>query len=215
MKRKILAVTVCGAAMVLTACGSSGTASSGAAQNAATAPMPEVSSPAPESSTPGAPPIPGKPFGPACAAIPETGKGSLEEMAKEPVATALASNPELSVFTKAVDKADLAEKLNKKEDITVFAPTNEAFAKIPADQLEKAMKDETLLTKILKFHVVEGRKTPTDLQNGSFTTLEGGTITTSGSGQEFKVDDKANVVCGDINTKNATVYVIDSVLMPQ
>ena len=81
-------------------------------------------------------------------------------MATEPVGTALAANPELSTLTKAVDAAGLTETLNSAKDVTVFAPTNAAFDKLPKETLDKLMADKEQLTKVLQNHVVEGRKAP-------------------------------------------------------
>jgi uncharacterized surface protein with fasciclin (FAS1) repeats len=152
------------------------------------------------------------PFGTACSAVPTTGAGSFTGMATAPVATAASNNPVLSTLVTAVQAAGLADTLNNTQGITVFAPTNDAFAKIPAATLKSVLADKAQLTKILTYHVVSGRLTPSQLA-GTHTTLEGGTVTVTGSGQSFKVDD-ANVVCGNVQTANATVYIVDSVLMP-
>lgn len=152
------------------------------------------------------------PFGTACSAVPTTGAGSFTGMATAPVATAASNNPVLSTLVTAVQAAGLADTLNNTQGITVFAPTNDAFAKIPAATLKSVLADKAQLTKILTYHVVSGRLTPSQLA-GTHTTLEGGTVTVTGSGQSFKVND-ANVVCGNVQTANATVYIVDSVLMP-
>ncbi|WP_424215060.1 fasciclin domain-containing protein [Streptomyces sp. BI20] len=156
----------------------------------------------------------GTPFGPACASVPKEGAGSLDGMAKDPVATAASHNPALSTLVSAVKKAGLVDTLNNAKDITVFAPTNEAFAKIPKADLDKVLNDKAQLTKVLTYHVVGQKVTPMQLANGSFATLEGGKLTTKGSGTDFTVNDTAKVVCGDVHTANATVYLIDTVLMP-
>jgi len=155
-----------------------------------------------------------EPFGPGCASLPASGAGSLSEMASQPVATAAASNPALSTLAQAIEKAGLTETLNSAKDITVFAPTNEAFAAIPKDKLDKLLADKAELTKVLTYHVVEGKKTPEDLTSGPLTTMQGGTLTVTGSGEDFTVDD-AKVLCGNIQTSNAVVYLIDKVLMPK
>ncbi|SCK35523.1 fasciclin domain-containing protein [Streptomyces sp. WMMB 322] len=153
-------------------------------------------------------------FGPACKAVPETGKGSFEGMAQDPVATAASNNPELSTLVGAVKKAGLADTLNSSQDITVFAPTNEAFEKIPEADLKKVISDKKMLTKVLTYHVV-GEKLPKEkLAGGSFPTLAKEDLTTAGSGDSYKVNDEAAVGCGNVRTANATVHIIDSVLMP-
>jgi uncharacterized surface protein with fasciclin (FAS1) repeats len=155
-----------------------------------------------------------KPFGPACSAVPADGAGSFDGMAQDPVATAASNNPALSTLVAAVKKAGLVDTLNNAQNITVFAPTNDAFAKIPKATLDKVLNDKAQLTKILTYHVVGQKLTPKDLENGSFDTLEKSKVTTSGSGESYTVNDSAKVVCGNVRTANATVYIIDSVLMP-
>ncbi|WP_448315353.1 fasciclin domain-containing protein [Streptomyces sp. CO7] len=155
-----------------------------------------------------------QPFGPACSSVPKDGPGSFEGMAMDPVATAASNNPALSTLVTAVKKAGLVDTLNNAQDITVFAPTNDAFDKIPKKTLEAVLNDKEQLTKILTYHVVGEKLAPADLENGSFTTLEKSKLTASGSGESFTVGDSAKVVCGGVRTANAHVYIIDSVLMP-
>jgi uncharacterized surface protein with fasciclin (FAS1) repeats len=153
-------------------------------------------------------------FGPGCEAIPMTGDGSFDGMATEPVATAASANPLLKTLVTAVTKAGLVDTLNSADGITVFAPTDDAFAKIPAATLDGVLKDKKTLTAILTHHVVAGQLTPEQLA-GSHETLNGDTIKVKGSGDDFTVGkEKAQVLCGNIPTANATVYVIDTVLMP-
>ncbi|MER7923182.1 fasciclin domain-containing protein [Streptomyces sp. NPDC096057] len=155
-----------------------------------------------------------QPFGTACSGVPKSGAGSFDGMAKDPVATAASNNPALSTLVAAVKKAGLVDTLNNAQNITVFAPTNDAFAKIPKATLDKVLNDKAQLTKILTYHVVGQPLTPKDLEKGSFTTLEKSKVTTSGSGENYMVNDSAKVVCGNVKTSNATVYIIDTVLMP-
>ncbi|MFJ4713137.1 fasciclin domain-containing protein [Streptomyces sp. NPDC088785] len=155
------------------------------------------------------------PFGTACSSVPKDGAGSFDGMAKDPVATAASNNPALSTLVTAVKKAGLVDTLNNAKNITVFAPTNDAFAKIPKADLDKVLNDKAQLTKILTYHVVGQKLAPKDLENGSFATLEKSKLTTMGSGDKYKVNDTANVVCGNVKTANANVYIIDSVLMPK
>jgi uncharacterized surface protein with fasciclin (FAS1) repeats len=155
------------------------------------------------------------PFGAACSAVPASGAGSLEALAQDPVATAAANTPELSTLVTAVTKADLVNTLNSAQGITVFAPTNDAFSALPKATLDKALGDpKGLLTTVLTYHVVPGQLAPDQLA-GSHKTLQGGTIQVSGSGQDFKVNGNSSVVCGNIQTANATVYLIDQVLLPK
>ena len=153
-------------------------------------------------------------FGEGCAAVPKDGKGSFNGMATDPVATAASNNPLLSTLVTAVKTAGLVDTLNSAPEITVFAPVNDAFAKIPAADLKKVLADKPTLTKILTNHVVAGKIAPDQLA-GEHKTLAGTTITVEGSGEMFTVGkEKANVICGNVPTANATVYIIDSVLMP-
>lgn len=152
-------------------------------------------------------------FGPACASVPSSGSGSFEGMAKDPVATAASNNPALSTLVTAVKKAGLVDTLNNAQDITVFAPTNDAFAKLPKKDLDAVLKDKDLLTKVLTNHVVAGELSPDQLA-GDHETLAKTTLTVTGSGEDFMVE-KAKVVCGNVKTANATVYIIDSVLVPK
>ena len=155
----------------------------------------------------------GAPFGPGCAAVPADGAGSFGGMAKDPVATAASNNPVLSTLVTAVTEAGLGDTLNTTPDITVFAPTNDAFAAMDKATLDKAMADpKGLLTTVLTNHVVAGRLAP-DQVAGEHETLAGTKITVEGSGEEFSVGE-AKVVCGDVQTANATVYIIDGVLLP-
>ncbi|MDH2426850.1 fasciclin domain-containing protein [Sphaerisporangium sp. TRM90804] len=210
MKHRMLALAALAAAVSLTAAcgGDSGTAAQTAAPSA---PATAEAAPAPATETPMAA---AAPFGAACSAVPDSGAGSFSGMAQDPVATAASNNPVLSTLVTAVTKAGLVDTLNSAPDITVFAPTNDAFAKLPKATLEKVLADKKMLTSILTYHVVGSRQTPTDLENGSLTTLQGGMLSTSGSGESYKVGD-ADVVCGGVQTRNATVYIIDTVLMPK
>lgn len=153
-------------------------------------------------------------FGPACGAVPKSGKGSFDGMAKDPVATAASNNPALSTLVSAVKKAELVDTLNTAENITVFAPTNDAFAAIPEKDLKAVLADKKKLTEILTYHVVGETITPKQLADGDFDTLlQGQSVATSGSGEAYDVNE-AKVVCGNVQTANATVYIVDAVLMP-
>jgi uncharacterized surface protein with fasciclin (FAS1) repeats len=157
-------------------------------------------------------------FGEGCAAIPTdpSDPGSFEGMATEPVATAASGNPLLKTLVAAVTEAGLVDTLNSAEGITVFAPTDDAFAKIPAKTLKKVLKDKATLTAILTHHVVGETLTPDNLA-GTFETLNKDELLVEGSGEAFTADgeEKANIICGNIQTANATVYVVDTVMMPQ
>ncbi|MET9496241.1 fasciclin domain-containing protein [Streptomyces sp. NPDC006552] len=211
MRRIAVAVTVSAVLpLALTACSDSDSKDKGS--DSASAGSSRASDPASPSDSMG---TMAKPFGPGCASVPKDGAGSFDGMAKDPVATAASHNPALSTLVSAVKKAGLVDTLNNAQDITVFAPTNDAFAKIPKADLDKVLNDKAMLTKILTYHVVGQKLAPKDLEKGSFATLEKSRLTTAGSGESYKVNDSADVVCGNVKTANANVYIIDSVLMPK
>ena len=153
-------------------------------------------------------------FGPGCASVPKSGAGSFTGMSTAPVATAASANPLLSTLVTAVKKAGLVDTLNSASGITVFAPDNAAFAKLPAATLASVLANKAELTKILTYHVASGRYTAAQLASGSpVKTLEGGTVKPADMGGTYTVNG-AHVVCGNVQTANATVYIIDTVLMP-
>ncbi|MEO7982425.1 MAG: fasciclin domain-containing protein [Sporichthyaceae bacterium] len=156
-----------------------------------------------------------QPFGPGCASVPTSGSGSFDGMAADPVATAASHNPLLSTLVTAVGEAKLGDTLNSAQDITVFAPTNDAFKAMDQATLKKAMGDPNgLLKTVLTYHVIPGKLTPEQLA-GTHKTLQGDSVTVEGSGEDFTVDGSAKVICGNVQTANATVYIIDGVLAPK
>lgn len=158
--------------------------------------------------------------GPGCAGYAEQvpdGAGSVAGMAQDPVAVAASNNPLLKTLVQAVSgklnpKVNLVSTLNGGE-FTVFAPVDAAFAKVPPATIDTLKTDSALLTKILTYHVVPGQLSP-DQVVGRQATVEKGMVDVTGSGDDLKVND-ANVICGGVHTANATVYLIDSVLMPK
>lgn len=145
-----------------------------------------------------------------------SGPGSIDAMAQEPVATAAANNPLLTTLTAAVSgqlnpQVDLVDTLNSGE-FTVFAPVDDAFAALDPATLETLKTDSALLTSILTYHVVPGRLAP-EAVVGAHTTVQGSQVTVTESGDQLTVD-KAGVICGGVDTANATVYLIDGVLTP-
>ena len=156
------------------------------------------------------------PTGPACGAVPTSGEGSFEGMADDPAATAASNNPELSTLVAAVTAAGLGDTLNSAGPFTIFAPVNSAFAKIPKADLDTVLADKDLLTSILTYHVLEGKMSSADLaEAGTFTTVNGADLEVAKDGDTLTINgDAAKVVCQDVPTANATVFLIDSVLMP-
>ena len=106
---------------------------------------------------------------------------------------------------------NLVDTLNGGE-FTVFAPTDDAFAKLDPATIEKLKTDSDLLTSILTYHVVSGQTSPAQIV-GTHKTVQGADVTVTGMGGNLKVND-ASVVCGGVSTANAQVYMIDTVLMP-
>ncbi|WP_420036646.1 fasciclin domain-containing protein [Streptomyces sp. cg28] len=210
VRRVAVAVAVAGMLpLALTACSDSDSKDKASSSSSSAAGSSDKSSPSEGASAMS------EPFGSACSSVPKDGAGSFDGMAKDPVATAASNNPALSTLVTAVKKAGLVDTLNNAQNVTVFAPTNDAFAKIPKADLDKVLNDKAQLTKILTYHVVGQKLAPKDLEKGSFPTLEKSKLTTAGSGESYKVNGSANVVCGNVKTANANVYIIDSVLMPK
>jgi uncharacterized surface protein with fasciclin (FAS1) repeats len=208
-----LAALALTASMGLAACGSESDSSSASepttSESSSETPMEESESPM-ESEEPMAADAP---FGPGCAGVPTSGEGSVEGMADDPVATAASNNPLLKTLVAAVTEADLVDTLNSAENLTVFAPTDDAFAAIPKKDLNALLKDKEMLTTVLTHHVVGESLSPEDVA-GEHETLAGDMLTVEGEGEEFTIGE-ASVVCGNVQTANATVYVVDQVLMPQ
>jgi uncharacterized surface protein with fasciclin (FAS1) repeats len=200
-------------AVGLTACSSDSDSSSASSSSSS----PATSSSAASSSSAAM----DQPFGAACSQVPADGAGSFAGMATSPVATAASNNPALSTLVQAVSAANLVDSLNSQQDITVLAPANPAFQAVPADTLNAVLADVPQLTSILTHHVIQGRLSPDQLA-GEQTTLNNDMVTIEGSGENFTVSgdqtitgQPASVICGNVQTANATVYIIDQVLKPQ
>ena len=161
--------------------------------------------------------------GPGCEGYAEQvpdGAGSVAGMAEDPVAVAASNNPLLKTLTASVSgelnpKVDLVDTLNGDE-FTVFAPVDDAFAQLPKKTVDALAqpKNADMLSTVLTYHVVPGQISPDEIAGTTQTTVQGGDVEVTGSGDELKVND-ASVICGGVQTANATVYLIDSVLMPQ
>ena len=165
-KRASAAVGVLAAiTMAVTGCSSSG---SSASKSSSSAPTSAATTSSEAAAT--------QPFGSACSAVPTTGSGSFNGMATDPVATAASNNPVLSTLVTAVKAAGLVDTLNSQQAITVFAPYNGAFAKIPSATLNSVLANKTELTSILTYHVLAGRLSPDQLA-GTHKTLNGAMVT--------------------------------------
>ena len=205
-----LAALAMTATLGLSACGSDDASTSASDDTTSSSTPSETPS---ESETPSTEPVADGPFGPGCAGVPTSGEGSVEGMADDPVATAASNNPLLTTLVAAVTEAGLVDTLNSAENLTVFAPTDDAFAAIPKKDLNALLADKEALTTVLTHHVIGERLSPEDVA-GDQETLAGDMLTVEGSGEDFTIGD-ASVVCGNVQTANATVYVVDQVLMPQ
>ncbi|MCB0990234.1 MAG: fasciclin domain-containing protein [Acidimicrobiales bacterium] len=156
------------------------------------------------------------PSGPACGAVPADGEGSFAGMADDTAATAASNNPLLSTLVDAVVAADLVDTLNSDGPFTIFAPVNDAFAALPEDQLAAVLADQDLLTSVLTLHVLAGERLSSAelIEAGSAQTVNGETITFTADGDSVLVNGTATTLCMDVQTANATVHIIDSVLLP-
>ena len=204
---KFVAVAAVAAfALTVAACGSG-------ADDAQTANPPASS---PSSAMTSSPAMAAGEFGAGCASVPTdpANAGSFQAMAQVPVATAASGNPLLSTLVSAIKQAGLVDSLNSADNVTVFAPTNDAFAKIPKAQLDQVLADKEQLTKILTYHVVTGGQLTPETLAGTQMTLEGQNVMVTGSGTSFTANGDSKVVCGNVKTANATVYIVDTVLMP-
>jgi len=158
--------------------------------------------------------------GAGCAGYAEAnpdGAGSVDGMAQDPVATAASNNPLLKTLVAAVSgqlnpEVNLVDTLNGGE-FTVFAPVDDAFAKIDPATIEVLKTDTALLTSILTYHVIPGQLAP-DALVGTQATAQGEELEVMGTGDEIMVNGTSAVICGNVKTANATVYLIDTVLMP-
>jgi uncharacterized surface protein with fasciclin (FAS1) repeats len=199
--------------LTLAACGEEDEPSSGS-DTSSQSPDESEESPMTEESTPAEAGAGGQVFGDGCAAVPTTGAGSFDSMVKDPVATAASTNPLLSTLVEAVGVAGLAGTLNDLPEATVFAPVNDAFAAIPEEQLNGLLADKAMLTKVLTHHVVGAQLDPMAVV-GEQETVNKDMLTVEGDETGMTVSDgtvTANVICGNVPTANATVYIIDQVL---
>jgi uncharacterized surface protein with fasciclin (FAS1) repeats len=212
LTRGVLITAVSTLAVTLSACSSDDPSGSSESSSAATSTSESAESTVSAASA--------EPFGAGCAAVPAEGPGSFTGMAASPVATAATSNPGLSTLVQAVTAANLGDSLNTQQNITVLAPADPAFGAVPPDVLQALLADNAQLTAVLTHHVIQGRLTP-DRLAGTHATLNNDDVTIEGSGETFTIAGEgtvvgtdASVICGNVQTANATVYIIDQVLKP-
>ncbi len=197
------------------ACTNEETDSAPTTQPAAT---PMQTTAAPGTTSPSGDPAAGL-VGPGCQSYADqvpTGPGSIAGMAQEPVAVAASNNPLLTTLTAAVSgqlnpQVNLVGTLDSGE-FTIFAPVDEAFAAVDPAAIESLKTDAQALTTVLTYHAVPGRLSPDQIA-GTHKTVQGSEVTVTRSGDDIQVSD-AEVICGGVQTTNATVYLIDAVLMP-
>jgi uncharacterized surface protein with fasciclin (FAS1) repeats len=150
------------------------------------------------------------------AAMHSDGPASVAGMSTVPVAVAASNNPDLTTLTAALSgqlnpNVNLVDTLNSGQ-YTVFAPTDAAFNKLPADTINQLKTNSDLLKSILTYHVVSGQLSPNQV-DGSHNSVQGAPVNVTGAGNGLKVNN-AGLVCGGVPTANAQVYMIDTVLMP-
>jgi uncharacterized surface protein with fasciclin (FAS1) repeats len=133
--------------------------------------------------------------------------------AKDIVDTAVGAGS-FNTLVKAIQVAGLVDTLKGTGPFTVFAPTDEAFAKLPAGTLDGLLKDKAALTKVLTYHVVPGKVMAADIKPGEAKTVQGQSVKLSVMGGKVMVDD-ANVVTADVAASNGVIHVIDKVILPK
>ncbi|PZA08747.1 MULTISPECIES: fasciclin domain-containing protein [unclassified Meiothermus] len=138
------------------------------------------------------------------------------DTSKQTIAQIVASNPNFSTLLAAVKAAGLVETLSGPGPFTVFAPTNEAFAKIPKADLDKLLADKAALTKVLTYHVVAGRVPSSEVVKlKEAKTVQGQAITIAVSGGSVILNGYSKVTAVDIPASNGVIHVIDTVLLPK
>jgi uncharacterized surface protein with fasciclin (FAS1) repeats len=152
-------------------------------------------------------------IGADCGILPATGNGTLHQMSAERAISAASSNPQLSLFAAAVRTAGLDKSLNARHSFTLIVPVNSAFASLSNTQILH-LHNSGELVKIIKYHALKAQIGPKQFASGARpVTLQGNHLTLSKSGSIYKVNG-ASVLCGNIKTANATVYIVSKVLLP-
>ena len=148
-----------------------------------------------------------------CAMIPVKGKGSVSSMTTEQALKAASTNPQLSVFIAAVKRAGLDKTLNTRHSYTLIVPANSAFASLSKSEITQ-LRNSGFLFKTVRYHALKSKIGPQEFAAGARPlTLQGKPLTLSKSGSVYKVNG-ATVLCGNIKTRNATVYIVNKVLLP-
>jgi uncharacterized surface protein with fasciclin (FAS1) repeats len=218
LSRAIVAAALTGLVAATSACGSDD-GGSDAASSASRTSASAGSAGGSADATSSAAAVPTDPFGPGCAGLPAEGPGSLTGMAAVPVGTAVSQNPLTTTLTQTVLAANLVDVVNSRQDITVLAPVDTAFQAVDPGELSALLGDVPRLTTVLTHHVLNGRLTPDQLV-GEHRTLNGDMVTIAGSGTDLTISadqtlagaGPTTIVCGNVPTANATVYLVDQVL---
>jgi uncharacterized surface protein with fasciclin (FAS1) repeats len=137
---------------------------------------------------------------------------SVSAQAKDIVDTAVGAG-NFKTLAAALTAAGLIDTLKGKGPFTVFAPTDEAFAKIPKADLDALLKDKAKLTAVLTYHVVAGKVMAADVKAGNVKTVQGSELTVSTS--MGVMVNNAKVIKTDIVADNGVIHVIDTVIMPK
>lgn len=214
MLRRSIALLVSGLALAATVSACSSSKPGGSHRSTSTPTLTSPSSTGGGSTSTGTSPA-STLFGPDCASLGLTA-AALAPAAAAPVGTVAANIPFLSSVVTAANAGGLTATLNAAPALTVFAPVNDAFKKEPAAQLQALLTDPKMkatLVATLKYHVLQG-KLAKDALVGTHKTLQGSDLKVTGSGDTFTVNGTAKILCGGIQTANATVYLIDTVLHP-
>jgi uncharacterized surface protein with fasciclin (FAS1) repeats len=153
------------------------------------------------------------PFGTDCPNLPDTGDGSLVDLSNRDWIDALAQVPALSQLSVTTALAGLGNDFSGLQEATVFAPTDSAFRALGLTRGRELLTNPSAAADVLRYHVVPERLAPENLA-GEHRTLSGQTIEIAGSGDDFTVNDTAKITCGNLQTQNASIYLVDHVLQP-
>lgn len=153
---------------------------------------------------------------PAASASAEASAGMSDEAAAGDIVAVASANPTTTTLVTALDAAGLVETLQGPGPFTVFAPTDDAFAALPAGVLDKLVQPQNkdALTQILTYHVVSGEVMAADVTDGPVPTVEGQDITLSTAGGGVTINETAKVTTPDVDATNGVIHLIDTVLLP-
>lgn len=155
----------------------------------------------------------GQPFGPGCPNLPDSGPGSLIDLGDRSWLEALAEVPALSQLSVTSALSGLTDSLKGVGDVTVFAPDDTAFRRLGAAEGRRLLTQPAAGVEVLSYHIVPGRLTPETLV-GTHRTLTGQSLQVTGTDPSYTVNGRAAITCGNLQTKDATIYIVDRVLQP-